>query len=121
MIAKWIDIDDGAWRIVVNYDVTPSDMPYIRKQLRAVGASVSDIRKAERKFHSPNEAFTISDDEQRMSLVCIGWTTSYAQYHNSVVHEIDHVQHDIMSYYGIEFRSEEASYLQGYLGQEMLL
>ena len=50
MIAKWIDIDNGAWRLVVNYDVTPDDMPYIVKQLRAVGASLSDIDRANALF-----------------------------------------------------------------------
>lgn len=121
MIAKWIDIDNGAWRVVVNYEVTPNDMPYILKQLLAVGASDEDIEKAYGKFYSPNDAFTISDDTQCMSLVCIGWTETRAQYHNSVVHEIDHVQRDIMDYYGIMPGSEEAAYLQGYLGQEMVL
>lgn len=121
MIAKWIDIDNGAWRVVVNYDVTPYDMPYIHKQLSAIGASRADIEKAYEKFYWPDEAFTISDDTQRMSLVCIGWTKTRAQYHNSVVHEIDHVQRDIMYYYDVLPGSEEAAYLQGYLGQEMVL
>lgn len=121
MIAKWIDIDNGAWRVVVNYEVTPNDMPYILKQLLAVGASDEDIEKAYGKFYSPNDAFTISDDTQRMSLVCIGWTETRAQYHNSVVHEIDHVQRDICEYYDVSLGGETAAYLQGYLAGEMIL
>ena len=121
MIAKWIDIDGGAWNIVVNYDVTPKDWPYIEKQLYAINATDGDIDKAYRKFYNPNEAFTISDDRERMSLVCIGWTTSRAEYHNSVVHEIDHVQRDVMEYYDVDCGSEDAAYLQGYIAQEMLL
>ena len=31
MIAKWIDIDGGKWRIVVNYDVTPDECIWITK------------------------------------------------------------------------------------------
>ena len=121
MIAKWIDIDDGAWRMVVNYDVTLDDMAYIAKQMREVGASQDDIDKAYQLFFEPNHAFTLSDYDQRMSLVCIGWATSRVQWHNSIVHEIDHVQSDICGYYGVELGSEKAAYLQGALAAEMLL
>lgn len=121
MIAKWIDIDNGAWRLVVSYDVTPNDMPYISGQLRAAGATEINVKRAYELFHRPNEAFTLSDPDQRMSVVGVGWTTSRAQRHNSIVHEIYHVVRDICDYYGIERNSEEAAYLQGYLAQQMIL
>jgi hypothetical protein len=121
VIAKWIDIEGGAWRVVVNYDVTPAEDVWITKQLRSVNARESDIDDALRLFYEPNKAFTVSDPDERMSLVCIGWTTSRAEWHNSIIHEIDHVQRDICAYYDVSPGSEEAAYLQGYLGAEMIL
>lgn len=121
MIAKWIDIDDGAWRLVVNYDVTPEEMPWIEKMLRSVDATESDIDDALALFYAPNKGCTLSDFSQRMSVVCIGWTTSRAEWHNSIIHEIDHVQRDICEYYDVSLGSELAAYLQGYLGAEMIL
>lgn len=72
MIAKWIDIDGGKWRIVVNYDVTPDESVWITKQLRSVNAYESDIEAALRLFYEPNRACTVSDPNERMSVVCIG-------------------------------------------------
>jgi hypothetical protein len=96
-------------------------MPYISGQLRAAGATESSVNRAYELFHRPNEGFTLSDPDQRMSVVGIGWTTSLAQWHNSIVHEIYHVMADICEYYGIDRESEEAAYLQGYLAQQMIL
>ena len=56
-----------------------------------------------------------------MSVVCIGWTTSRAEWHSSIVHEIDHVQRDICEYYDVSLGGELAAYLQGYLASEMIL
>ena len=114
MIAKWIDIDGGKWRIVVNYDVTPAEDVWITKQLRSVNAY-------ERLFYEPNRACTVSDPNERMSVVCIGWTTSRTEWHNSIVHEIDHVQRDICEYYDVSLGGETSAYLQGYLASEMIL
>ena len=118
MIAKWIDIDGGKWRIVVNYDVTPDESIWINKQLRSVNASESDIEAAVTMFDEPNRACTVSDFDERMS---IGWTTSRTEWHNSIVHEIDHVQRDICEYYDVSLGGETAAYLQGYLAGEMIL
>ena len=54
MIAKWIDIDGGKWRIVVNYDVTPDESIWTTKQLRSVNARESDIEAAVTMFDEPN-------------------------------------------------------------------
>jgi len=121
MIAKWIDIDGGKWRIVVNYDVTPDESIWITKQLRSVNARESDIEAAVTMFDEPNMACTVSDPDERMSVVCIGWTTSRTEWHNSIVHEIDHVQRDICEYYDVSLGGETAAYLQGYLASEMIL
>jgi len=121
VIAKWIDIDEGMWRLVVNYNVTHAETPWVEKMLRSVNARESDIEDALTLLFSPNKAFTVSDPAQRMSVVCIGWTTSRAEWHNSIIHEIDHVQRDICEFYGVKLGSELAAYLQGYLGAEMIL
>lgn len=120
MYSKWFTIADDAWRVVVNYDVTPSDLRYVMGQVEAVGVSDKDREAIERLFDEANHGFTVSDFSQRMSLVCIGWVTSRRQLHNSIVHEIDHVQRDLCEYYDVPLGSETAAYLQGLLGQEMI-
>ena len=121
MLAKWIDIDNGKWRLVVNYDVTPSDLRYVMGQIDSIGVSEKDREEINSLFDEPNHGFSVSDPNERMSLVCIGWVTSRWQWFNTIVHEIDHVQRDICEYYNVELGTEEAAYLQGCLAAEMLV
>lgn len=121
MLAKWIDIDDGHWRVVVNYDVTTADLRYVLGQVDRVGINDNDRERVEVMFDEPNKGFTVSDMGERMSLVCIGWATSREQMVDSIIHEIDHVQRDVCEYYNVALGSERAAWLQGYLGREMLV
>jgi len=121
MLAKWIDIDGGKWRVVVNYDVTPDDLVYVLGQVDRVGINDNDRERVEAMFDEANKAFTVSDMEERMSLVCIGWADSREQMVDSIIHEIDHVQRDVCEYYDVNLGSERAAWLQGYLGREMLV
>lgn len=121
MLAKWAEIGDGAWRVVVYYDVTESDMRWVVPQLEKIGVEGVDLDELRGFFEIPNRGLTVSDSGTRMSVVCIGWVTDRSQRNNSIVHEIDHVQRDCCRYYGIVLGSEEAAYVQGELAEKMIL
>lgn len=120
MIAKWVDID-GAWRVVIFYDVTDSDAAWVAERFGDAGAMESDCDNLFELFSYPNRAAMISDRDQKMSVVAIGWATDKMQRINSVIHEIDHVQRDICDYYNVPLGSERAAYLQGKLAQELII
>lgn len=121
MLAKWFTIGDDAWRVVVNYDVHPEDLRYVLMQVDRIGVSDRDREEIVKLFDVANHGFTVSDYSERMSLVCIGWSSSERGRRNTIIHEIDHVQHDVCEYYGVPLGSEEAAYVQGTLGEEMMI
>ena len=53
----------------------------------------------------------------RMSVMVVGRVTHPSQFLNSLLHEFDHLQDAILQYYQVEHGTEDAAYLQGYLGQ----
>ena len=52
-----------------------------------------------------------------MSVLVVGHVTHPAQFLNSLLHEFDHLQDAILRYYDVPHGTEDAAYLQGYLGQ----
>ena len=120
MLSKWVDLD-GRWGVVVYYDVQPENAEWVCGQLARIGCSEADLARVSVLFDRPNKACTLSDFDTRMSIVCIGWTDSREEAINSIIHEIDHVQRDVCKYYGVHLGSEESAYLQGELGEEMMI
>ena len=103
-----------AWRI------EPGDLDAIADWLDALGCDEADVRKATRNVMGTNQGFTFSNPDKRMSLMCISRATSEAQWANTLVHEIDHLQHAILEYYVVAHGTEDAAYLQGYIMQKMV-
>lgn len=66
-----------------------------------------------------NSGFTRTDFTKKLSIVCIGIAYSSAEFLNTVVHEIKHVQSHICRYYGVPEDGEDAAYLIGYLAMKM--
>lgn len=91
MIRQDIDIE-GYWKLIIVYNV------YLGEK---------------------NTGFTYSDFNKRKSIVGISETTSKAQFLNTVMHEVKHVQSHICKYYHVDEDSEEAAYLVGYIVQKM--
>lgn len=120
MAKHYIELGDGSWGIVACYGVTARDTEEVASLLRALGCSEKNIYKSIRIItRKLNSAFTFSNTELKMSLVCIGETTSSDQLINSLVHEAKHVQSHVCEYYNVDEDSERASYLIGYIVQMM--
>lgn len=65
----------------------------------------------------PNKGITYSNVDTRKTVVVIGWTTSKAEYMNSLSHEMLHVVQHISEQFLINMYGEEACYLLGGLVQ----
>lgn len=64
-----------------------------------------------------NKGITYSNVDIRKTVVVIGWTTSKAEYMNSLSHEMLHVVQHISEQFLINMYGEEACYLLGRLVQ----
>ena len=116
MIRDYLDIDSH-WGILAYYDATPSDFSQLGPILREFGCPEQEIEKAWRTLHRPNKAFVWNAPWTRMSVMVVSPVTHPAQFLNSFMHETDHLQDAILSYYRVPQGTEDAAYLQGYIGQ----
>lgn len=115
MTAQAISID-GRWRVVVLYDVQPGDIRDVAQLMSLMGADTADIRDAADNLSGWNAGMTYTSFPQQTSLVCIGRADSLREFLNTVSHETDHVQAHVAEYYGVTLGTEQAAYLQGYIG-----
>lgn len=116
MIRDYIDIDRH-WGILAYYDVIPSDFSQLAPILREFGCPEQEIEKAHQTVRYPNKAFVFNAPWFRMSVIVVGRVTHPAQFLNSFMHEVDHLQDAILAYYDVPQGSEDAAYLQGFIGQ----
>lgn len=119
MTAQHLSIE-GYWNVTVLYDVLPGDLPEVARLMRRAGASQKMIDEATKNLSGWNAGYTLTVMGWRESIVCIGRATSLREFLNTVIHEVDHVQAHVAEYYGVELGTEQAAYLQGYIGGRLL-
>lgn len=119
MTAQHLSIE-SYWNVTVLYDVLPQDLPATARLFRSVGASTSMIDEATDNLRGWNAGYTLTAMGWRESIVCIGRAISLREFLNTVIHEVDHVQAHVAEYYGVELGTEQAAYLQGYIGGRLL-
>lgn len=114
MKKHYIDIV-GKWAFVFAYDIGEDDVDEMGDWLEALGAGRKEIERACDVILRENKGFTYSNPDLRMSLMCISRVTSIDQWFDSMSHEVDHLQWEIMQYYDVDPGTEEAAWLQGYI------
>ena len=116
MIRSYLDIDKH-WGILAYYDATPSDFSQLAPILREFGCPEWEIDRAYKTIHQTNKAFVFNAPWAKMSVMVVGRITHPAQFLNSFMHESDHLQDAILEYYRVPEGTEDAAYLQGFIGQ----
>lgn len=111
---------EGYWNVTVVYDVWPGDLSEVARLMRRVGASQKMIDEATENLSGLNAGYTLTAFGWEESIVFIGRATSLREFLNTVIHEVDHVQAHVAEYYGVELCTEQAAYLQGYIGGRLL-
>ena len=111
---------EGYWNVTVVYDVWPSDLQEVARLMRRVGASQEMVDEAPANLSGWNAGYTLTAFGWKESIVFIGRATSLREFLNTVIHEVDHVQAHVAEYYGVSLGTEQAAYLQGYIGGRLL-
>ena len=119
MIGQYIELGKRGWSIIMYYNADMSDSFEIADSLRQIDASQKEIKRALYVLKDKNAGFTFSNEDTRMSVVCIGKADNKQQFLDTAIHEIKHVQSHICEYYDIDEDSEEAAYLIGYIARRM--
>ena len=121
MTAQYIQLGDRDWNVLVYYNVQPEDFVEVADSLEQLDCPKEDLKMALRTLRKKNTGFTFSNEDYKMSIVCIGEATSVGQFVNTTIHEAKHVQSHICSYYNISEKSEKAAHLIGHLVHRMYM
>ena len=119
MKKHYIDIV-GKWAFIFAYDIEEKNLGEVGDWLEALGAKQSEIRRAQKVLTRENTGLTFTSQRLRMSVVCIGHADSDAQWWDTVVHEMYHLENAIIHYYDVDHNSEDAAYLQGYIMRKII-
>lgn len=117
MTTKSLQLYDYGWRLFVFYNVTVKDLDIVLPALWENGCSNEGIREVAMAIIYPNSGFTLSGD--RFSIMGIGWADSPEEFLNTFVHEINHLQDDICTYYNLPIKGEVASTIAGDIAMAM--
>lgn len=115
MITKYLEVGDGDWGVLVNYDLDMLDYDDIAAVLHSFGMNERNIQKSLRILSAPNTGMAISNNDLRMTAIYIGNATSPSEFWSTVNHELYHATVAIIDYYGEPYDEEPAAYLQGEL------
>lgn len=114
MQTVYIDVD-GKWGVLLNYDFTEDDFDDIAAALRSFGMRLHKIEEALNILSAYDTGMAISRDDLRMTSIYISKASSYAQFWNTVNHELMHAEQAILDYYDVDWDGEPPAYLAGYL------
>lgn len=107
------------WRLVVYYNIGPEVPEEVLITLWENWCSNKDIKKVILTLQNKNSGFTYTNSRDHISIMGIGKATSKEEFSNTVVHEIQHLQVDLCTYYGIPYVGEEPAIIAGEIAKAM--
>lgn len=121
MIKQEIIIGKNKWKVMILYTPLRGDLGEVVKMLSRLNCPKKDVVKIKKiiKYNIKNTGFTFSAIPRKESIVAICSATEPAQYFNTAIHEINHLQNDILKYYKVNNDSEDAAQLIGYIAMKM--
>ena len=117
MITRDLQLYNYGWRLFVFYDIRIDDLDIVLPKLWENGCSNAGIKDVARAIVYPNSGFTHTNN--RFSIMGIGWSDSAKEFFNTLVHEINHLQDDICTYYRLPVKGEIASLVAGDIAMNM--
>ena len=121
MIVQDIYLQEYDWHCRVYYAVTCYWKEDILRDLKGIGCSDSDYRKAKKNLGAGrlNTGLTFSNKRIGESVMVIALTSSPEEFAHSYDHEKGHLAKHIASAYGIDPFGEELQYLSGDIAKKM--
>ena len=116
---KYIDVGKK-WGVVVNYDYDLMDYDEMWAIMRSFGLTSKNANKALKILSNYNTGMAITNDYLKMSTIFISKASTPSEWWNTAIHELKHVADAIISYYDVEWDSEDAAYLTGYMTKKLV-
>lgn len=109
------------WGVVCVFDFdvdTEYDVMY--EQIRSFGMKKKNIERALAILSNYNTGMCISNERLKMSAIYISKATSPEQFWDTVAHEFAHCVVAIIDSYNVQYDSEDAAYLAGFLMRQFV-
>lgn len=121
MIEQNIILKSYDWKVKVLYNVSRSDINEVMGILKSICDEPRFLNQAYNNINSnsPNTGFIYTNYDFKVSLIIIGKANSPNEFIDTVVHETNHLQSHIATYYNLNEKGEEVSYLIGYIVKQM--
>ena len=116
---KYIDVGKK-WGVVVNYDYDLMDYDEMWAIMRSFGLTSKNANKSLKILSNYNTGMAITNDDLKMSTIFISKASTPSEWWNTAIHELKHVADAIISYYDVEWDSEDAAYLTGYMTKKLV-
>ena len=116
---KYIDVGKK-WGVVVNYDYDLMDYDEMWAIMRSFGLTSKNANKALKILSNYNTGMTITNYDIKISTIFISKASTPSEWWNTAIHELKHVADAIISYYDVEWDSEDAAYLTGYMTKKLV-
>lgn len=121
MIVQNFNIDKYDWNVKVYYDVEKYDVNFCIKQLKKLTTDSHIFEECNKTLNTNkrNRAYTYSSYFAKSSIVFIGIPSSTGELVSTITHEANHIKSHIASYYNLNEKGEEVSYLIGNIVRKM--
>lgn len=121
MKQAYLKFPNNEWGVVVVYDFdTRYDHDVMVEQMRSFGMSIRNAEKAMNILSNYNTGMAVSNETLCMSAIYISNATSPIQFWDTCAHELAHVCTAIIDTYDVDYRSEDAAYLSGFLMRQLV-
>lgn len=121
MIGQSFDIPRYDWNVKVYYDVERYDINFCIKQLRKLTTDKHIFEECDKTLNTNkrDRAYTYSSYVTKSSIMFIGVPSSTGELISTITHEANHIKSHIASYYDLNEKGEEVSYLIGDIVRRM--
>ena len=116
---KYIDVGKK-WGVVVNYDYDLMDYDEMWAIMRSFGLTSKNANKSLKILSNYNTGMAITNDDLKMSTIFISKASTPSEWWNTAIHELKHVADAIISSYAVDWDSEDAAYLTGYMTKKLV-
>lgn len=121
MITQTIYLSEYDWTVHCFYAVSDYYVDDIMTQLWEIGCDGEYARRAYENLSSGqlDTGLTYSNSMRRQTVMVVGKSSSAAEFFNSLLHELKHVEAHITKAFGLNPVGENIAYLCGELGREI--
>ena len=121
MTQEYIEIPQNKWGVIIIYDFhTQKEYVELMAIMRSFGMTTKKAKKALDILDNFNTGMTLSIKDLKMSVGFISKTTDNTQWWDTAIHELKHVADSIVDYYNVQWDSEDAAYLTGFLTKKLV-